>query len=164
MMPTPEKKLGWRSRERAFPGRSWKEDGRKIGAFEGDVPRSKAPDPQICVVSKVTFREATLPGKVTKVPCPPSGPAAPDKAQGGAPRRPRRKPSSATGFRARLGPQSGDFREMEWVTARADRAIRFSTPTLRIILAMCALTVRSSIPRAAAISRFDFALTSSAST
>src|SRR5438552_14159715 len=48
----------------------------------------------------------------------------------------------------------------EWVMACTDRAIRFWTPTLRISLATCAFTVRSSIPRAEPISLLERPATS----
>jgi hypothetical protein len=59
---------------------------------------------------------------------------------------------------------SGFGATMELVTAKMESAIRFSTPTLRISLATCAFTVRSSMPRLRAISRFDRAATRSLST
>src|SRR6266550_3310526 len=43
----------------------------------------------------------------------------------------------------------------EWVMACTESAIRFCTPTLRISLATCAFTVRSSIPRAEPISLLE---------
>src|SRR6266436_6414136 len=43
----------------------------------------------------------------------------------------------------------------EWVMACTESAIRFCTPTLRISLAKCAFTVRSSIPRADPISLLE---------
>src|SRR5438309_9502690 len=48
----------------------------------------------------------------------------------------------------------------EWVMACTESAIRFCTPTLRINLATCAFTVRSSMPRAAPISLLERPATS----
>src|SRR2546427_13198606 len=48
----------------------------------------------------------------------------------------------------------------EWVMACTESAIRFCTPTLRISLATCAFTVRSSIPRAEPISLLERPATS----
>src|SRR5260370_1684008 len=48
----------------------------------------------------------------------------------------------------------------EFVIACTESAMRFCTPTLRISLATCALTVRSAMPRGAPISLFDRPATS----
>src|ERR1019366_4082799 len=43
----------------------------------------------------------------------------------------------------------------EWETACTDSSMRLCTPTLRIIFAMCAFTVRSTIPRGSPISLLE---------
>src|SRR5256885_7048932 len=52
----------------------------------------------------------------------------------------------------------------EWVMAWTESAMRFCTPTLRINLATCAFTVRSSMPRAEPISLLERPATSISST